>query len=388
MNWLHRFLVPSEQNGYRPNSLEAKASFIMLLLIVCTFAIANVQSILLVSSDWFVGSILPAALVTLTNEERTHDALSTLTRSKTLDTAAALKAKDMATYSYFAHESPSGVTPWHWFRKVGYDYAYAGENLAVHFSDSADVVEAWMDSPGHRANIMASNYTEIGIGTAKGMYKGVPTVFVVQLFGAPGSKVASTEQPLERIDVVEASIEATTTRVVLSAQDSTSIDSASIPSLEAPTEAARTESAGVRIDSTTPIMSFYEQLAERAEHEQLLAQAVPAYAQSKKAETLMSDMATTASVGSVAIPARQAPSLSVPARIGDILYKLLSSPHVLLSTIYLLLTCLVVFMLVTAIVIEYKRQHPVQVAYGVGLMATMLLLFTVHISLTSGALIV
>jgi Na+-transporting NADH:ubiquinone oxidoreductase subunit NqrF len=85
MNWLHRFLVPSEHNGYRPNSLEIQAVGVMLVLIMMTFAIANVHSIMLVSSNWFVSSVIPTALVTMTNDERTEEALGSLSRNALLD---------------------------------------------------------------------------------------------------------------------------------------------------------------------------------------------------------------------------------------------------------------------------------------------------------------
>jgi hypothetical protein len=91
----------------------------------------------------------------------------------------------MAKHGYFAHTSPAGVAPWDWFRRVGYAYIRAGENLAVNFVDSEDVIEAWLRSPKHRENIMNGLYEEIGIGTARGTYEGQETVFIVQLFGAP-----------------------------------------------------------------------------------------------------------------------------------------------------------------------------------------------------------
>ena len=91
----------------------------------------------------------------------------------------------MARYSYFAHSSPTGITPWYWFTKSGYRFIYAGENLAINFSDSGAVNQAWMNSPGHRSNILNINFTEIGIATAEGMYQGQPTTYVVQMFGKP-----------------------------------------------------------------------------------------------------------------------------------------------------------------------------------------------------------
>jgi hypothetical protein len=162
--------IPHEGNEFRPDFLERLSVGIMLVLILLSFAMANLQSLLWISSDWLVSTILPAVIVDLTNDERNSEKIGILTRSALLDKAANLKAQDMAKNEYFAHYSPMGVSPWYWFDQVSYDYLHAGENLAVHFTDSSDVVEAWMDSPSHRANIMNGDYTEIGIGTAKGKY--------------------------------------------------------------------------------------------------------------------------------------------------------------------------------------------------------------------------
>lgn len=110
-----------------------------------------------------------------------------------LSAAAQLKANDMAAKGYFAHVSPDGKTPWYWIDKVGYSYDYAGENLAVNFIDSADVSNAWMASPTHRANILNPVFKEVGTATAVGTYKGRNAIFVVQLFGTPTGKVTAVK---------------------------------------------------------------------------------------------------------------------------------------------------------------------------------------------------
>ena len=76
--------------------------------------------------------------------------------------------------------------------KAGYDFSSAGENLAVNFSDSKDVIDAWMNSPEHRANILSNKFTEIGVATAMGTYEGSQVVFVVQEFGTPAVVPAVT----------------------------------------------------------------------------------------------------------------------------------------------------------------------------------------------------
>lgn len=129
--------------------------------------------------------IYASVLVNLTNQNRVVANLSELTVNPVLEQAAQMKADDMASKGYFAHNTPEGFTPWYWFNKAGYKYAFAGENLAVNFENSKDVETAWMNSPGHFLNIMNPKFTEIGIATSTGIYKGRQAIFVVQLFGAP-----------------------------------------------------------------------------------------------------------------------------------------------------------------------------------------------------------
>ncbi len=140
----------------------------------------------------FWASVMPNVLIDLANNFRSENNLNKLTPSPLLEEAARLKAEDMAKKGYFAHTSPEGIDPWYWFEKVGYDFVYAGENLAVNFYDSKTLHQAWLESPKHKKNIVNKNFTEIGIATAKGVYKGKEAVFVVQLFGKPRSKLSYT----------------------------------------------------------------------------------------------------------------------------------------------------------------------------------------------------
>lgn len=192
MGSIRDYFIPHDGNGYAPHALQKTAAILMAVMIVLTFAIANMQSLLWITSDWMISTILPAVVIIETNEERSTESLSPLTRSPILDYAATMKAENMAKEEYFAHYSPAGVSPWHWFNVAGYEFIHAGENLAVHFKDSSQVVQAWMDSPTHRANIMKAEYKEIGIGVAEGTYEGYDTVFVVQLFGTPIRAYAPT----------------------------------------------------------------------------------------------------------------------------------------------------------------------------------------------------
>jgi hypothetical protein len=156
------------------------------------FAAAHYVSTILTGGN--MAAVISAALVDLANKDRAEESLSTLTVSELLTQAAQAKANDMAERGYFSHTSPDGSQPWKWIQDAGYEYASAGENLAVNFSDSEKVENAWMDSPGHRANILNAKFTEIGIATAVGEYKGRRTTFVVQMFGTPRTKVAVHEE--------------------------------------------------------------------------------------------------------------------------------------------------------------------------------------------------
>lgn len=136
----------------------------------------------------FLAAVVQSEIIALTNAERADSKVGALTEQAQLDHAAQAKARDMAAQGYFAHVGPDGTEPWAWIANAGYNYRYAGENLAVRFVDSKDVVNAWMASPTHRVNIVKPVYTDIGVGVAEGLYLGQPATFVVQYFatGQPG----------------------------------------------------------------------------------------------------------------------------------------------------------------------------------------------------------
>lgn len=124
-------------------------------------------------------------LVRLANSSRATDGLANLTMSTKLNSAAFAKAHDMLTNDYFAHTSPAGKTPWDFIKASNYNYTYAGENLAIGYTDDQELHDAWMNSPSHRANIMNPNFREIGLAVMTGEYEGSQTTIVVEMFGAP-----------------------------------------------------------------------------------------------------------------------------------------------------------------------------------------------------------
>ena len=119
------------------------------------------------------------------NQEREKNGLSALTYNDKLSTAASLKAQDMFSKNYWAHFAPDGKTPWDFILSSGYNYEYAGENLAKNFLFSDGVISAWMNSQTHRDNILKRDYTEVGYAIVNGTLNGEQTTLVVQMFGKP-----------------------------------------------------------------------------------------------------------------------------------------------------------------------------------------------------------
>ena len=137
--------------------------------------------------DAFDGSNLTAdGIIKWTNTQREDQGLIPLHENALLRKAAEAKVDDMFAQQYFEHESPDGKSPADLARGAGYSYIIVGENLALgNFKDDKTLVQAWMDSPGHRANILHGKYQEIGTAAKKGMFEGKEVWLAVQEFGAP-----------------------------------------------------------------------------------------------------------------------------------------------------------------------------------------------------------
>ena len=168
-----------------------------LAVIVLVFVASTLAGLMIRSGQG--AAVITAIIEDLTNTDRKANNVGELTVSPTLTAIAQQKANDMAQKGYFAHTSPEGKSPWYWFKQGGYVFNFAGENLAVDFSDSADVERAWMNSPTHRSNILNTKFTEIGVATAVGTLDGRQTTFVVQEFGTPAhaNELQNLETPTE-----------------------------------------------------------------------------------------------------------------------------------------------------------------------------------------------
>ncbi|MEH7304449.1 CAP domain-containing protein [Neobacillus drentensis] len=103
-------------------------------------------------------------VVDLTNQERAKNGLPALKVDVTLSKMAHEKSRDMSANGYFSHTSPTYGSPFDMMKKYGITYRYAGENIAMGQQTPEEVVKAWMNSEGHRKNILSPNYNYIGVG--------------------------------------------------------------------------------------------------------------------------------------------------------------------------------------------------------------------------------
>ncbi|WJW99940.1 CAP domain-containing protein [Priestia aryabhattai] len=107
-------------------------------------------------------------VVDLVNQEREKQGLKPLTLNKKLSDVARTKSKDMMDKGYFDHNSPTYGSPFDMMKQFGIEYTTAGENIAKGQQSPEDVMNAWMNSVGHRKNILNPDFTEIGVGYVKG----------------------------------------------------------------------------------------------------------------------------------------------------------------------------------------------------------------------------
>jgi uncharacterized protein YkwD len=141
---------------------------------------------ILISSPTRPGT--PTAILEYTNNERAKSALKPLISNATLDKIATERLEDLFTNQYFDHESPDGKGVPALAQKNGYSYLLIGENLALgNFAGDLGIVKAWMDSPGHRANILNPKYQELGVAERVGDFKGDQVTIAVQTFGQPAA---------------------------------------------------------------------------------------------------------------------------------------------------------------------------------------------------------
>lgn len=185
-----KVLVPHRENQYRPHLIRAHGIIVVLLVALVAQATYSFVSTGHFSVLGRTSDIQMVELLADTNNERAEAGLPALQLNDELSQAAFMKAKNMFTEQYWAHESPSGVKPWKWFGDVSYSYSYAGENLAKNYPTAGATVDAWMKSTTHRENILNKEYMDVGFAVADGELNGENTTLVVALYGAPATVAA------------------------------------------------------------------------------------------------------------------------------------------------------------------------------------------------------
>lgn len=189
-------LLPHKGNEYRPYLTRRYG----LLCIVLVGLLVQVAYNVVTQGQFAVlgreSNITVSELVEYTNNERAKEGAPALVLNESLTEAASLKAQDMVTNGYWAHTSPSGVTPWKWLADAAYSYDVAGENLAKNFPNAQATVEAWMASPTHKANILDTRYQDVGFAVVDGVIDGRITTVVVAYYGRSASAVAAANTPI------------------------------------------------------------------------------------------------------------------------------------------------------------------------------------------------
>lgn len=184
IDYCRHFLTPHHTNNYKPKALHAQYLFVYALLFIGVYFCIDSLYRRFPNILGYATDIYTQSLFDDTNLEREKAGLSPVVLNEKLSLAAYRKAQDMFANNYWSHVSPKGATPWDFIVAQGYQYTVAGENLAKNFTTSKNVVDAWMASPTHKANITKSSYREVGFAVVNGVLNGEETTLVVQLFGA------------------------------------------------------------------------------------------------------------------------------------------------------------------------------------------------------------
>lgn len=128
---------------------------------------------------------IASSMLELINKDRKAAGKEELSWNSKLCQSALSKSQDMIENNYFTHVSPDLVTPWFWIEKVGYDFSVSGENLALNYFEGQSAHEAFMESEGHRENVLNESFTEIGINYAFGQINNQPAFVLVEHFASP-----------------------------------------------------------------------------------------------------------------------------------------------------------------------------------------------------------
>lgn len=337
--------IPHEANNHWPLALRHKPLAYVSGFIVLTKILA-IAALVLTPTTAHLSTITDARMIQLTNEIREKHGLPALTVNEKLAQAARLKGQDMLKYQYFAHISPSGVTPWFWMQKTQYQYEVAGENLAIDFTDADKVVQAWVNSPSHRANLLNPAYKETGLAVVSGQFQGGTSIVVVHMFG--------TQQVAAPAPAQEPQVRGTNTA-----------PAAVQPALAAePAPATKPQTTPVPVTPTiapTPLPTPVPQIAP-ASHTFVLD---PTFSNAQVAlpsESTWQVFSVHSPLTLHSQPIRLAPEFSIADHSAN---KQFSSSVLSTSTLIVAFVLIIIgFLLVLAIAIRAHIQHPALIAHA------------------------
>lgn len=194
---MKHWFLPLESNNHKANLLKPVGFALLYGIYFLNCLVLKAVGYYYPGVLGYSSEITAQKVLAATNAYRVKNNLSPLTLNSSLTQSATAKANDMFTKGYWAHNSPDGTSPWQFFKDVNYKYSFAGENLAKDFYDTQGLMDAWINSPTHKANLVGDKYQEIGIGVVNGTLNGYKTTLVVQHFGTPlvGSQAQKDVKP-------------------------------------------------------------------------------------------------------------------------------------------------------------------------------------------------
>src|SRR3989344_3010953 len=199
--FIRNIFIPHPGNNYRSKALHIDSLtyyLLFFLLLTFTFKLFYLKTGEVLG---FATDITVDKLYLLTNEVRQKKQLAPLAYNVKLAVAAQKKAQDILSKNYWSHYGPDGATPWDFILSSGYAYEYAAENLAKNFLFSDGVIQAWMNSPSHRENILRQEYSDVGFATANGILNGEETTVIVQMLGKPQSSAIAKQPEINSVAV-------------------------------------------------------------------------------------------------------------------------------------------------------------------------------------------
>lgn len=194
---LAHLFSPRHTNNHRPGILHPVGLAVLMATVLISHSglellkLVHPQGLVL----GFASNISSSQIIDSINVKRSENGLQPLNSNSKLEKAAYAKARHMFSVDYWDHIAPDGTTPWFFIKDSGYKYAVAGENLARDFDTTSPMIDAWMASPTHKANILHAKYTDTGIAVVNGQLNGVETTLVVQMFGSPTPTAAAPAAP-------------------------------------------------------------------------------------------------------------------------------------------------------------------------------------------------